>query len=65
MRRDESEILRDHGERLARIETEITNHVKTSFVDLRRRVDRIDARLWWILGTAVAGLVSVMVSLLR
>lgn len=65
MTRDETKILRDHGERLVRIETELTNHVRTSFTGLARKVEIIDSRLWWILGTVVLAVVGIVVSLVK
>lgn len=64
MTKDESTILHEHGERLARIETTLSNHVMTEFKCVKNQIARLDSRLWWILGTVVLALVSVVASLL-
>lgn len=63
MTKDESTILHEHGERLARIETVVSNHVLTELSDIKSWLGRLDARLWWIVGTMVVILAGVVATL--
>lgn len=62
---EDRKILQEHGERLARIETAVSNHLLHGFTDLKAVVGRLDARLWWIIGLLVTALLGIIVSLVR
>jgi hypothetical protein len=60
MTRDENEILQDHGERLARIEATLSNHVMHEIADVKRWVARLDSRLWWVMGLILASALATI-----
>lgn len=54
------QVLSDHGERLARIEEAVNNHLPSIIARIEKSVGLIDRRLWWFMGVLVAQALVVL-----
>jgi hypothetical protein len=64
MTRKDSDVLREHGERLAKIEGLLDNHVVCELKKLKDHFDKLDGRLWALLAAVMTTLIGVVAGLL-
>jgi hypothetical protein len=49
--------------RLAKVETDVS-WIKDTYIYIKKSIDRLDTRLWWVLGSVVAlGILAILVAL--
>jgi hypothetical protein len=49
--------------RLTKVETDVT-WIKDTYAYIKKTIDRLDNRLWWVLGSVVAlGILAILIAL--
>lgn len=52
--------LQDLHHKIEVIETNHLKHMKDDIDRIEKKVDRMDNRIWWVLGLLVAGVVTIV-----
>jgi len=47
-------------ERMARVETNVDSIMKNHLPHIQEKVDNVDTRTWWILGSVILGFVTLI-----